>query len=321
MTSKLRVWMFGKFQLSLGDSQVRSKLPYTVQNLLAYLLLFRHRDHSRETLIELFWSDCPPERARNCLNTALWRLRAVLEPPEVPRGTYLVATNTEIGFNRDCDYWIDVEAFEAAILRALKTPLQTATAETIRVLEEALRLRSADLLDSVYEDWAVAEQTRQRELYLNALQYVMQFYVNHRNYQDGLRIGKQIVALEPLQEEAHRSLMRIYLERGEIALAIQQYELCYKLLQTELGCAPADETQTIYQSLVAHSQPYASRAINAKTAVTMDEALKMLSTAIFRLEQADNELRKAMQVVNQFTIEDNHHPKIERKYMRIDKPL
>jgi DNA-binding SARP family transcriptional activator len=59
------------------------------QALLAYLLLFRHRLHVRDLLAGLFWGDNGQEKARNCLNTALWRLWRILEPEGISAGAYI----------------------------------------------------------------------------------------------------------------------------------------------------------------------------------------------------------------------------------------
>jgi DNA-binding SARP family transcriptional activator len=305
MNRQLTVRMFGKLQLSVGQPPNQVKLPHAVQNLLAYLLLFRHRDHARETLIEVLWPGLPSNRARNCLNTALWRLRTVLEPSGIPRGTYLNTTNAEIGFNGECHYWLDTVAFESTLLPNLKIPIEAAAPDDIRALEDALPLYSADLLDSIYGDWVAAERARYRELYLTTLQYVMSYHVTRHNHQDALRLGQQIAALDPLQEEAHRNLMRLYLNRGEVALAIRQYRQCCHMLETELGCLPTEETQALYRSVVGGEQQDHNHTPRKKAPETMAQALSLLSKAMSRLEQADHELREAMQVVRQMAAQEH----------------
>ena len=111
--SVLRIHLFGCVRIEQEGGRASEKPTRAVQGLLAYLLLQRHRCHSRDVLCGLFWADQDEDSARGCLNTALWRLRRVLEPEGIPRGTYLTKTaDGEIGFNCESDYWLDVAVLE-----------------------------------------------------------------------------------------------------------------------------------------------------------------------------------------------------------------
>jgi len=97
----LRIRLLGIVQISHDGLSEQIKILHQIKGLLAYLLLFRHRFHTREVLADLFWGDQSEDRARKCLSTALWRLRKVLEPDGIRRGTYLVTTSRgEVGFNQ-----------------------------------------------------------------------------------------------------------------------------------------------------------------------------------------------------------------------------
>ena len=77
--SVLRFFLFGGFQVFGGDCSLELKLTLGVQPLLAYLLLYRDRPHSREKLLDMFWIDRDQDRARGCLRGALYRLRRLFE--------------------------------------------------------------------------------------------------------------------------------------------------------------------------------------------------------------------------------------------------
>ena len=115
----LRIQLFGTVQVSHDGRPQDARLIHAVQSLLAWLLLHRRKTHARETLAGLFWGEQDEARARSCLSTALWRLRQVLEPEGIPRGTYLIAQSDAVGFNCASDYWLDVAAFEEGVGRHL----------------------------------------------------------------------------------------------------------------------------------------------------------------------------------------------------------
>jgi DNA-binding SARP family transcriptional activator len=124
----LRVFLFGcpRIYTNPDDSEVR--LTRVVQTLLAYLLIQRKRTHSREVLAGLLWSDNKQERARACLNTALWRLRNALETYAGPEAPFLIVSQQgEVGFHANSSYWLDVEVFENLLDHLSTRSTQTST--------------------------------------------------------------------------------------------------------------------------------------------------------------------------------------------------
>ncbi|MFQ5343214.1 MAG: BTAD domain-containing putative transcriptional regulator, partial [Anaerolineae bacterium] len=175
--SVLRISLFGSVRLAHDDRPSEMKVTRTVQALLAYLLLQRHRAHPREVVAGLLWDDHSEDRARSCLSTALWRLRCALEPEGIPRGTYLVTTPAgEIGFNHESDHWLDVAVFEEQAGQVQAQPIHTVEAADVQELESVLQLYTGDLLEGFYDDWALRERERLRLLYLNSLAYLMRYY-------------------------------------------------------------------------------------------------------------------------------------------------
>ncbi|MFQ5854953.1 MAG: BTAD domain-containing putative transcriptional regulator, partial [Anaerolineae bacterium] len=209
--SILRISLFGDVRIARDDWSSEVRVTRSVQALLAYLLLQRHRVHPREVLAGLFWGDHSENRARSCLSTALWRLRSALEPEGIPRGTYLVRTPAgEIGFNHESDHWLDVAVFEEQAGRVLAQPIDVTESAKVQELENALRLYTGELLEGFYDDWALRERERLRFLYLNSLAHLMHYHKYQGAYEESLAYGQQILQHDPLREEIHREMMRLY---------------------------------------------------------------------------------------------------------------
>jgi DNA-binding SARP family transcriptional activator len=225
---------------------METRISRTVKEFLAYLILFRHRIHAREVLAGLFWGDHSDEKARSCLSTALWRLRKILEPDEVPKGAYLLTTPAgDIGFNRESEHWLDIDVFEHHGRQILAKPHQTLTTGEVHQLEIALNLYRGELLEGFYDEWALRERERLRSLYLHSLAHLLQYYRHFESYKKGLACGHKILDLDPLREEIHREMMRLYYRNGQRALALRQYDNCSKILENELGVPPMEETQLL----------------------------------------------------------------------------
>ena len=204
--------------------------------------------------MDVFWVDHSPDRARSSLTTALWRLRQLLEPHDVRPGTYLSARNTgEVGFNWDSNHSLDTASFEQHIYPLLRKPVSDLGEDDIREIEGVLTLYRGELLEGMYEDWALRERERFRSLHLNCLTRLMECYAGRRNFEQSIALAHEILRRDPVREEIHRALMRIYLESGQRTLAMRQYVRCRELLDQELGVSPLEETQLLYQQIIAPS--------------------------------------------------------------------
>ena len=292
--SVLRVSLFGGIRIEHDGDLPREQPTRAVQTLLAYLMLQRHRTHSRDVLAGLFWGEQPEERARGCLSTTLWRLRRVLEPDGVARGTYLIRTaDGEIGFNRESDYWLDVAVLESGAERVLARP----AVEEVDLprIDAGLEVYKGELLEGNYSDWALRERERLRALYLKCLARLMCHHRDRAAYEKGLMCGEKILILDPLREEIHREMMGMYVASGQRALAVRQYETCRDLLAAELGVEPLEETQAVHAQ-IAGAGPE-RRASHARSAgPRLQPVMQRLREALRGVEQAREQCQRALRL-------------------------
>lgn len=293
----LRIWLFGRVRVAHGAS-TEIGITRSAQMLLAFLLLHPNRYHPRDVLAELAWGDRPDDQARGALNTALWRLRHLLEPAGTPRGAYLRTTTAgEIGFNWDSDYWLDLAAFEKCANYILAIPTDAMQAEHARQLEAILPLCAGELLEGFYADWAVHERERLRDLNLSCQARLMGYHRQHGELEQGQRYAQAILRLDPLREEIHRAAMRLYAENGQRALAIRQFEQCRQVLAAEMGIPPMPETDALYRQIVSDGDPRPTPLALGGESAALSQALQQLQTAKQEFTQAQRQLQLAIELV------------------------
>ena len=300
----LRISLFGGVcvtRCEKAEHQMSSAaLTPTAQGLLAYLALYRHRVHPRDVLSELFWGDHTNEQAKGCLNTALWRLRRVIEPDPLPRGTYLLTNlNGDVAFNSQSDYWLDVAELEDAIKRILAQPVQLIAEADARATEVALDLYKGELLEGFHDDWAIRERERLHCLYINGLAHLAAYYKLHNDLGRGIHCCQRILALDPLREDIHREAMRFFSRGGQRAMAAQQYETCRLMLDQELGIEPMLETRALYAQVLAQTEPVEQPALRQAFIQADHEKVPALQQALTALKVAQLQLHQVMQVVEQ----------------------
>ena len=70
-----------------------------------------------------------------------------------------------------------------------------------------------------------------------------------------LASARRWLAMDPLREEAHRQVMRLYAWSGQRNAAMHQYRECVGILEQELGVTPLAETTELYEAIKGNTLP------------------------------------------------------------------
>jgi len=245
----LRVHTLGRLTVEFYGEASITFVSQKAPVLLVYLLT-HPREHSRDVLAEMFWSDTTSEQALKNLRTVLSNLQKLL-------GDYLDVTRQTLAITQLDSIWLDVKTFESqldAISTKQKRPYSPS--KLIAELQQALGIYQGDFLIGVktsnapqLDTWIMLEQERIRGRAAKAMLQVVNVALASGHYQQGIEYGRKLLAIEPLWEEAHRALMTLLLKNGNRTAALQQYDACVTLLESELGIEPEDETQALYRDI------------------------------------------------------------------------
>lgn len=312
----LRIYLFGSVRVHYDEPYREIHLTRTTQALLAYLILQGARPCPRQVLAGVFWGDSDESSARNCLNTALWRMRLALEEAPTCHESILLSTASgEICLNPECPVWVDTLSFESSLRPMLARPATALLPAEISSLEQSLDLYQGELLESFYDDWALRERERMRLLYLNAKECLMHCYWERNELERSLETGLQLLRHDPLREDIHRAVMRLYHATGRRSQALLQYEQCRELIWQELGITPMPETQSLAEKIQAGeplvpspaapvgggaARPASALAKQTSAAVTLDDVRQRLQQAQQTFNQAQQQLQDALELLNKF---------------------
>ncbi|KAA3657039.1 MAG: hypothetical protein DWQ04_29315, partial [Chloroflexi bacterium] len=252
---ELRLSLLGGLTITRNGRAVSNFASRKVEALLAYLAC-DPRLHSRESLAALLWPNNDQTRALANLSVALSSLRKQLEP-------YILTERHTIGFNTETAFELDTAVFLQTIAQARKVQKQRGKLDRSGAaqLATAVSLYKGDFLAGFnirgapdFEAWALLEQERLRLRLLTALADLITFHQARHQLDDGIRYAQQLLAVDSLQEEAHRQLMQLYVQNNQRTAAIAQYEQCVAILADELGVEPDEETRALYEQIQAGGQ-------------------------------------------------------------------
>ncbi len=247
----LRIWLFGSLCVANDATGERmTAVSGRCGSLLAYLALGRGRYFSRTELLGTLWPERMASMTAGSFNTALWRLRRLVECPPFQHGE-LIASDRRgaIGLNGSQEVWLDIEEFERSIASGLSRPIEQLGDADVADLRAGVALYKSDILMEFTDDWALREREKHRRHYLNALWRLMQLSTIRREYGEGIRHAQSILDCDTLREDVHRELMQLFVLSGQRAQALRQFETCRDMLRRELAIQPMRETLALYRQI------------------------------------------------------------------------
>ena len=236
IANPVKLQLFGAFALRCGDGKQIEISSKKNRALLAILALSPGLHATRERLAGLLWGDRGDDQARDSLRQSIAVLRKELAKGGLSilnlRGD-LVELQAEAMIIDTVEFY-RIENDEAA------EPLRTAA-----VIYNGELLSDLAVHEAGFEDWLASERRRLNTTAIGLFDRLTLL----ESGQAQIETASRLVALDQLREASHRRLMDAYASQGEIALALQQFETCKKLLHVELGVEPAPETQEMRRQI------------------------------------------------------------------------
>lgn len=249
---RIQIFTFGTLRVIRDGHPVAETDWHTRQarQILKILITERPQPVATDRLIELLWPHSPPDAAATTLRSAINALRNVLEPERLNRAParYIHTQAPGYAFRPHEDIWLDVAHFEQELRLAhtLQDPGMQADH-----LANALRLYEDDYLSGdPYVDWVKVERERLQELHYAALLQLAELHARSGNFTTAISACRQVLAVDPVRENAYQALMRYQAESGDSAAALLTYERCRGVLGEELGADPSPYTQQLHSRIL-----------------------------------------------------------------------
>jgi len=219
--------------------------------LLAYLAL-NGRGFSRESLASLFWPDCT-------VSHALANVRKILSCLHKELGAEIFPVAQEIiGPLNPALIWTDVREFQRC--SNLKIPESSYARPSGKrrkeQMEEAIALYSEDFLSGFtlegcdrFAEWQFLYTEYLRQELCSCLEVLSDLSEKEKDIRQAVLSTRRLIEIDMLNEEGHRTLMRLYSQSGQTEAALRQYKMCEQILDRELGIEPDEETFALYEKI------------------------------------------------------------------------
>jgi len=250
----LEIRCFGRFSLFLGGRPVDESLWQTkhAKYLFIFLALNAGKSFPDERLMDLFWRDSPPDKAKQNLLTTITRIKNVFRKnfTELAVEEYVVRDQDYLTFNSNVNYWIDYKAFEKCIAEAQGLEAVGNVQKAMVEYQKAQRLYSGALLEGIYEDWVLSRREEMQQKYLELLIRLSNFYMEKDNIESALKYARMIMDEDSLDSKGMIVYMKVLAKQGKRDMAARKYYDYTKKMEKEMGLAPDPEVLRIYMQMI-----------------------------------------------------------------------
>lgn len=250
-------------------------------DLLLARLLVDARPLPREQLAEWLWPAAPREARLHSLREALRRLRGALAEQLsgqplllVDRELVHLAPNPELS----CD-WLELQA-ELRAVHAHDHRRPEACAPCLDRLRRVVAAAAPGFaagevaeLNPAVAEWVEAQRDHLRTEVAWAWGALADAAAERGDHAEVVAASEAQLARDPWDEAAHRRVLRALAAAGQTARAAQWYEALAERLQRELGVAPDDATEELYQRIL-HGE-----AADGEAAAALVEPASVTDTA------------------------------------------
>jgi DNA-binding SARP family transcriptional activator/tetratricopeptide (TPR) repeat protein len=221
------VRLLGEIGLVRGGSPVPLPASKKTRALLGYLVAAK-APQSRQRLCDLLWDG--PDDPRAALRWSLTKLRPLVDDGSAVR---LVADRDRVGFEA---LGATVDLFEASVHVG-----RDVTSASTEALGRAAAMLGGDFLEGLdlpdcyrFHEWCTAERERVRALRLAVVDALVE-RLFEASPEEALRHARQRLAIDPLNDAAHATAVKLLARLGRNAEAQAQVETCRRILERELG--------------------------------------------------------------------------------------
>ncbi|HEX4444113.1 MAG TPA: BTAD domain-containing putative transcriptional regulator [Galbitalea sp.] len=250
----MRVSVLGAVSVAEGDLEVSGHaLGGRRVRLAIVALALADGPIPSERLASMIWGDELPASWKPALRGLVRSIRTAVAALS-STDQQLVATAPS-GYALGSAVEVDVREASAALDAAVRQLADSRPDVALQLLLPAAELATDQFLATEDLDWVETERRSLTELRRSARETLVTAAGLTGDNRRAVRTARELVADDPTDESAHRTLIAALDRAGDRVGAVQAYEVCRNVLADQLGIDPSGETVSVYLAALRSSAP------------------------------------------------------------------
>ena len=254
---EIKIYLLQRPHIEIDGKEAFTKLNNKAFAMVLYLASKQGQAVSKEVLSEIFWPQQQEENARSNLRQNLSYIKKICTEELANLCTEevsIISSERNVcALNENLDIKVDLIEFWANLRAGYRADdLETKTS----LLQSAADAYQGSVLGGVYvrgsaafEEWLMFEREAVNQNLVRVCKDLAAIYQKKDLTEKAITCLKKLLQMDPLLEEVHLELMKLYYQNKERAKAICQYKECVRILGEELNISPMEETRAFYQKI------------------------------------------------------------------------
>lgn len=242
----LNVRLLGRIEVGTRRAEVR--LAGRQAQALFALLALQPRPRTRDAIAADLWPDSDGGSSAS-LRQALWLVRSGLAGIGIRPDSVLEIDGDVIGLRGAARLDVDAARFESALGADPARP------------DEAVEIYRGDLAEGLGHECFAAERERLSDAYEDALALLADRRVATGDLYGARSAALDLLGRDPLREEGHVVLIRVYGAAGSRSQVHRQYRRLCDVLARDLQVEPLPESQAAYRAALAQTLERSTRKV------------------------------------------------------------
>lgn len=239
-TPGIRITTFGHFSVLIENRELTSDdwQRKKARDIFKILLMNHRKSVSADELIDILWLDAAGKNLIPTLWNCVSYIRKALEPAIKPRqpSAYIKIVGKNYMLDLGANAEIDFLTFRDLVSKAPK--LSTPEAQ-IHMYEQAIALYRGDFLkEDSLEDWSSFERELLKDLYINALTTVGNYYLSQNNTAQSIIHARKILDVDRVQDDGYELLFKSLIASGNISELNKSWVICQAAYRREFLAHP-----------------------------------------------------------------------------------
>jgi len=246
MDGKLKVYTLGEFKVEYEGELISPKEQINSKPWLFFKYLITERDknlHS-EVISSDLWPKKEIKNPKHSITNLVYRLRKKLRFIEEDKKTnYIINANGSCFFNKDSNYWLDIDEFIELSKKADRIK-DREPKKAIALYQKAIDLYKGDYLPEIpYQDWVIPHRNNYHWNFVETVLEYIELLKQEGKLEKVIPVCTDALDKEFYEEELHIHYLDALLKLGEHAHARSHYEYAKEFLNNNLDISNLPELQ------------------------------------------------------------------------------
>ncbi|EFS25009.2 hypothetical protein FUAG_00524 [Fusobacterium ulcerans ATCC 49185] len=198
--NKLKLKLLGNVQIFFNDTNITSLLSGKSLALLSYLSFYRETKHKRNKIVDFLWGNSQDSSAKYNLRYNLWSINKIIKDQSLEK--LIDSVGKELYINPKIDIELDTDN-----LLKIEKKLNSGEYKIEDIISEKEKYREL-FLEGVYikecfefNDWVYNKREEFQKIYTTMIKILLEHYQLNDMYNDSIKILKELINLNPYNEE------------------------------------------------------------------------------------------------------------------------